>query len=143
MPVEKFHVSMSPDTYAELMRRADKGERSTQITRGLDRYYAILAAERRQLAKLLSDGEVAYLCDVFNGSAFWEPVSVRLAWANVEDALEDGYAQKWEIDGPALVTKIRMLDYAATVALVDAVEMWWQRVARGEQPHPTVAEVLG
>lgn len=143
MPVTKTSISLSPEAATRIQERSSTGERSGQISRSLERYFAIMAYERKQLAGQFSDGEIALICDVFNGSAFMEEISIRLAWASVQDGIEmDGLDRKWEIDGPALIDKVKTLTFAQTVALVDAVEVWWNRIAHGEQPEPTIAEVL-
>lgn len=70
---------------------------------------------------------------------------MRLIWASVQDAIELDSKDAYHgvEDGAALVAKLRGFGYVRLVALADAVEVWWQRVAGGEQPAPTVAEVLG
>lgn len=143
MPVEKTGVSFAPEIWAELERRGH-GNRSAIISRSLDRYFAVLAAYRQDLQTQFSDAEIALILDAFNGVAFWDITSVRLAWANVQDAIEmDSLDTKWGVNDPAgLVAKLKALDLARLVALVDAAEMWWHRVAQGERPKPIVAEVL-
>ena len=64
------------------------------------------------------------LCDVMNGTLH-QPYSVSLLWAEVSDALPDGYAEKWNIDGPALVEKLRALSPFECMAVADAVERAW------------------
>jgi len=130
MPVSKFSISLMPDVVASIETRGD--ERSTTINRCLGRYFAVLDDSRRKLAELLSDAEMGLILDVFNGTLFAEPFGIQLVDREVSDSLVDGYAEKWKCDGPALVKKLRGLDYVDQVALVDVVERWWNRVAAGE-----------
>ena len=130
MPVTKLSISLPPDLVAALDERGD--ERSGTLARHVARYLAILDGSRRRLAGLLSDSEIGLILDVLNGTRFADTISITMVHAEVEDSLEDGYAEKWECDGPALVTKLRALSYADSAALVDAVERWWNRVAAGE-----------
>lgn len=49
---------------------------------------------------------------------------------SLEAAVQDGIAlegldEKWSVDGHTLLTKLRGLNYAQTVALLDALERWW------------------
>jgi hypothetical protein len=88
--------------------------------RDLERYYDML---KRSLPRF-SQGEAMLLCDVLNG-VISMAYSVPLLWAQVSDALQDGYAEKWEIDGPALVEKLRKLTPFECMAVVDAVERVW------------------
>lgn len=136
MPVEKFSVSLMPDTYAQVERRAEPGGRSTAINHDLSRYYSLMAQARRRLRDMLSDDEAGLILDAFNGSLFRDDLSLRLAWATIQDAIEiDGLDAKWQVDGAALVSKVKQLDAAGVVALVDAAEMWWNRVGyHSEQP---------
>lgn len=137
MPVSKWTISFLPEVAEQIDKRADTtGERSMRVSRMLDRYFAVLQRCRQDLRKLLSDNEIALILDSLNGVAHYDTYSIQLTWAGVSDSIEmDELDRKWEIDGPALVAKLKVLDYAHTVALVDACEMWWNRVARGEQPE--------
>lgn len=139
MPVAKISISLSPEITAELVKRADTGERSGRIDEDLSRYYEALARSRKALRTQLSAGEVAAIVDICNGTLHQ---SSTLHWlhASMLDALDDGIAQKWEIDGEELVEKLRSLSYFETAALVDAAERYWQRVGKGEQPD--MAKVL-
>lgn len=134
MPVKKFSISLHPRVVAEVARRGD--ERSTVVNRNLERYFFLLDRGRRELSGVLSDMEMGMVLDVLNGTGFFEPFSIQILEADIADSLEDGYAEKWNVDGPALVEKIKGLDLWHTMALVDAVERWWERVSRGEQPQP-------
>lgn len=135
-PVQKFSISLPPKIVDALAIR--EGERSPIIASSLERYFEIL---RRELTSLrLSRGEMGMILDVLNGTAFSEPFSMQLLDAEIEDALQDSYAEKWEIDGPALVHKLRAASFAQKVAVIDAAERWWYRVGRGERPD--VAEAL-
>ncbi|RIH81888.1 hypothetical protein [Calidithermus roseus] len=95
----------------------------------LERYLYLVASELRDLAGQFSLAEVSLLADVVNG---WhiEPHTVGLLWAEVADALEEGYAEKWQVDGPVLVARLRNLTYGQTLALTDALQRWW---AQGER----------
>src|SRR5690606_1138331 len=98
MTVEKRSISFAPETWPELEKRAAGNALSTTLNRSLGRYFAVLAACRRTLCEQLSDDEIALICDAFNGIAFWDTVSVRLAWANIADAIEmDGLDKKWQV----------------------------------------------
>jgi hypothetical protein len=134
MPVNKYSVSLQPEIVSEINRR--EGERSTIINTSLDRYFAILSRARRSLAQIISDDEMALILDAINGIVHVDTISVQLVYAEIEDSLADGLAEKWSIDGPALVEKLRGLTYAENMALVDAGERWWKRVSDSENPTP-------
>jgi len=135
MSVSKFSVSLYPNVVEEIDRRldvVDAPNRSGVINKGLDRYFAVLDEERRALIDVLSDAEMGLILDVLNGTLFSESFSIQLVSREIRDSLVDGYAEKWNVDGPALVKKLVALTYPQCVALVDAVERWWNRVAAGE-----------
>lgn len=113
--------------------RRTPGQSAGEIARrDLDRYYAILAAE---LARLdLSEAEWSAVVDALNGSLL-DANTARLLWAEIDDALPDGLAGKWGIDGPALVGKLRTLSPAGAMAVVDTAERYWTAVSRGESPE--------
>ncbi len=137
MVVKKQSVSLLSEIVAQVEQRVDavRGGFSGTISECLARYFEALRRARAELRAVFSDGEVALLCDVLNGSLM-QSYSVPLLYAEVEDSLSDGYAEKWEVDGPALVAKLRGLSYIQCAALVDAVERWWgtadERPAWGE-----------
>lgn len=90
--------------------------------RDLERYYAVLDAELARVA--LSEPEAMAVVDALNGAAL-DAGSYRLFWASVSDALAEGLAGKWDIDGSALVAILRALSPAQAMAVIDAVERWW------------------
>lgn len=89
--------------------------------RDLDRYYDMLA---RSLPTF-TVAEASLICDALNGSLL-QPASAPLLWAEISDALDDGLAEKWGVDGPALVARLRLLTPFQALAVEDAVERWWR-----------------
>ena len=134
MPVQKFGISLLPEIVEQVEAR--DSQRSAALNKVLQRYFALMQQCRANLREQFSDNEVALILDVSNGTLFADTVSIRLLYANVEDGIQmDNLDTKWSVDGPALVRKVRELDAAHTTALVDAVEVWWERVGNGEQPQ--------
>jgi hypothetical protein len=106
---------------------------STALTRTVLRYVAILAHERRELRPHFSASECALILDACNGTAFMDAMSVRLLPDGVEDAIQ--YEQldaKWDVNGDALMAKLRSTTFAQRMALVDAIQRWWDAVQPGE-----------
>lgn len=135
--VKKLSISFDPLTLDQVDAR--EGGRSTVIGRDLERYYAGLDRARAELRQKLSGEEVALIIDLFNATA-WEPQSISYIWHEVEDGIRlDELDKKWKIDGPALIKKIKGLDYASCCALVDAAERFWAAVTAGEKPDPKKA----
>jgi hypothetical protein len=113
------------------------GTASAIVRRELERYYAALQWARRDLRGRFSGEEQGLVADVLNGTLIGDTASVPMLWAEIEDAVRlDPYAEKWHCDGPALVAKLKALTYTEACAFTDAVESFWARVGRGEQPDP-------
>jgi len=114
---------------------------SFSLSRLIGRYSYILYAHRAELHSKFSDNELSLILDSCNGVAFMEIVSMRLLWANIADGIDiDQLDDKWEVDGAALVDKLRSLSLMENIAMVDAIKCWWNRVGNGEQPE--YAEML-
>jgi hypothetical protein len=64
-------------------------------------------------------------------------------WALVRDEGKGGgYADKWKVDGEALVERLHSMSYMELLAVVDAVERFWQGSYRQEGPiGPRLREV--
>ncbi|WP_454255169.1 hypothetical protein [Pseudomonas sp. Marseille-Q8238] len=95
-----------------------------------DRYAEILRRER--VEKLFSDAEWNALRDMLNGTLS-EPAEVIRGSLNMgwEDSIEDGIAEKWDVDPRAMQQKLAALNYVQEVAIIEAVETWWRGQARG------------
>lgn len=123
-------ITLPPATLADLDAR---GPRSTVIARDLGRLYDLY---RRHMPEL-SRGEAMLICDALNGAATGEtPASLltQLLVPEVQDAVAlDHLDQKWEVDGSALVEKLKALGPVAILALIDAAERFWRAVGDGEE----------
>lgn len=128
----RMSITITEAVLSEIDARGE--ERSGVIDRDLGRYYEALRRTRRALRELLSEDELSLITDARNGTAMMDAGSVQMLAAEIEDSLEDGLADKWDVDGPDLVARLRGLPYIQCAALVDAVERHWERVGRGEQP---------
>lgn len=137
MPTQKFGITIMDNTMQEINKRYHTdGERSMVINRSLERYFDLLARTRRDLRRLFSDKEMGLILDALNGTAFFDTFGIYLIQHEIADAISmDALDHKWEIDGKALVEKMNALTDAQRLALVDAVQCWWDRVANGEQPE--------
>lgn len=134
MPVRKLSVSIHPVIMAEIEKRVEYENVSGTLNRCLDRYFALLARSLAEWRSQLSDEECALILDATNGTAFADTFSLSHLWAEIADAVDlDGLDRKWDVDGAALVGKIKTSGILGQTALIDASEQWWRRVANGEQ----------
>lgn len=147
MQVQRLSITMPSHTLEQVKaRQARPGEeqstdRSSVISKSLDRYFYALAAARRGLRSRFSKNELGLIIDVANGTLFASPCAIGFLEHEVAAALADGGAEKWHVDGPALHKKLAALTYCEKLALVDSVERWLNRNGRGEQP--ALEELLG
>lgn len=67
---------------------------------------------------------------------------INAEYPNLPDELQKYYHaldKKWKIKGPALVKKIKALDYISCCALIDACERFWAGVTAGKESDPKKA----
>lgn len=115
---------------AEITATVEDGLAELRQQRDLRRYRDIL---QRVLAALdLSIDEACCICDVLNGSgdfALYDPETDH--WPFVRAEIEDGIRlnktdEKWDVDGAALLQKLRGCEPVELLAIADAAERFWQ-----------------
>jgi hypothetical protein len=115
------------DKMAETLGPCGDGEflsLSGRINQVTERYAETL---RRAGLPEFSEAETNLLRDSLNGVLHDSADSVRGVWMGIEDSINlDGLDKKWEIDGPALVEKLKTLRYDQDLALIEAIEQWWR-----------------
>lgn len=121
---DKQGVSFSPALKSALGPIDDSITVSARVNAIGERYAEIM--RRAQIEKRFSEPEWNLLRDSLNG-CYHQPASqIRHLWHGIEDSIElDGLAEKWEVDGEALLAKLRDLAFVDEVAVVEAVERWW------------------
>lgn len=97
-----------------------EGALSQTAQRDLERYYALLKLS----LPAFSEAEASLIVDALNGSML-ESHSGHLLWAEIDDAVREGLAEKWGVAGPALVERLRALPPFAQYAVWEAAEVWW------------------
>ena len=141
MKTQRLSITIPAHTLAHVeARQARSGEeqsydRSAVIARSLDRYFYALNSARRGLRERFSAAEAGLILDVANGALFASPCAINFIEHEVAAGIIDGLAERWHVDGPALVKKLKALSYAEKLALIDAAERWLNRAGRGEQPQ--------
>jgi|GEM_PF-1448512 len=120
----RWTITVPPALADEITARAKGGrERSTTIARDLSRLYELYKLALREIP--LTTGEACLICDVLNGTLM-DVSSAAFLWAEVEDGIRlDGLGTKWNVDGAALVQRLKNLDRLTCLALVDAAERFW------------------
>lgn len=109
-------------------RASDARPTTTVVNAVADRYLEIV----RRCLPQLSRAEWLLCCDSLNGTITTDRAELlAVMWAGIADSIHlDNLADKWHVDGAALVARLRALSYPETVALVDTVERFWERTTR-------------
>ena len=82
----------------------------------------------RRHSPALTRGEWAAIFDTLNGT--WLAAEVgeidpaRYLWAEIAD--NPGVGEKWGVDQSALVSTLRALSYAESIAVAEAAQRFWQ-----------------
>lgn len=120
---ERIYVSMPLNLVAEVESRVGQKSRSDVVSRDLDRLYSLY---RRAIGSLdLTVQEASLLLDALNGSIY-DVATAPMLWAAVEDRISfDRLDEKWGVDGPALVEKLKALTDVQALAIIDAGERYW------------------
>ncbi|MDN5348540.1 MAG: hypothetical protein PWP65_2105 [Clostridia bacterium] len=125
----KIAIYLPDHLLTEVSSRGDN--RSGIISRDLERLYTLY---RRALAQVpLKVEEACLIVDALNGAKL-EADTARLLWAEIEDAINlDHLDEKWQVDGSALVQKLRQLTDTQALALIDAAERFWEAADVGQR----------
>jgi hypothetical protein len=126
--MERISITIPDDLLQRIDARANatseqaligkKGFRSQAISQALAKYFDGLEASQQRLQILLSSDEMNLVRESLKGKTI---DNVRLLWAYVSNFLETRIPLlKETVDGPALVQKIRDLDYMTLCALVES-----------------------
>ena len=120
MPAKRTSVYLTEATLAI----AGEGESlSGRLNQIVSRYDGLI---RRAMPEL-SRGEWCAIFDANNGvfPAFENAneQSFAMVWANVADA---GLDEKWKIKTPKLVDKLRQLEPAQKIAVIEAIQSFWE-----------------
>lgn len=108
---------------ARLVERSEAGRSPSQTAaRDLDRYYDLLTIALAQVD--LSPGEASLIVDTMNGTHI-DLTAAQMLHYEIADSLDDGLAEKWEIDGPGLAAKAGGWSLLTRMAICDAVERFW------------------
>lgn len=135
-------TTLPPEGPAGQLPEASEAARLSETARrDLQRYYVLLSTALARL--FLSVEEASLICDALNGT-WHQAETMSLAWASVSDAIEMGHLdEKWQVDGAALVEKLRRLSTGETFALVDAVERFWTGPYHQEGPIADQLRTVG
>lgn len=104
---------------------------SGRITIIVERYAAMIADHLPELTR----GEWCACMDVMNGmfTGMGDAIATKFLWASIDDACRmEGLADKWSIDGPALVKKLRDLDTAGAIAVAEVGRRFWARASSSD-----------
>lgn len=141
MPTLSFHTS-NDALQRQIEQRTPEGHsRSETIETALDNYFLLLAGARKTLKRTLTGEELYLLCDLLNGTLF-DAMTFRFGVDALRHELSDGVElngidKKWKVDAKALDKKLSHMTLTEMIALVDAVQSFWNKVSAGEEGSQT------
>jgi hypothetical protein len=128
-----------------LAERVEEG-RAMRSTSGVinsiaDRYGEVV---RRSMPSL-SQNEWMLIFDSLNGVILSDSAqSVAGLWGGIEDSIRlDGLDEKWQVNGPALVDRLRALSYPEQVAIADTAERFWAQFGNKDVQFTEALVALG
>ncbi len=138
----RISVYVGEQMLSALSNREREGEGLSGLVNSIvDRYWRCCERSMPEL-KL---GEWCCIFDALNGcwmQEFAESLPTYLI-AEVADHIKlNGAAQKWAINGEALLGKLVALDYAQAMAVWDAAERFW-RDKSNDPPGVLVPDIVG
>ena len=125
MTAQRKNVYFQPRTLAQLGEGESLSGRVAQV---IDRYAELVRRSRPE--DKFSEAERSAIIDACLSWAL-EPAAMIFGGVamEVDDAMRDGLASKWGIDGPALLDKLGSLNPGEQIALVDWIERQRARTA--------------
>lgn len=134
----KITIYLPDSLLPEILARGDN--RSGIISRDLERLYTLYS---RALATIPLQLNEAYLIvDALNGTLM-DANTAKLLWAEIEDSIKlDHLDKKWQVEGKALVEKIRNLNEIQSLAIIDAAERFWIEQREGEEAEKALCEIF-
>lgn len=117
----KLGIYMSEPLEALISGRQEMDSLSGRLSTVAERYAWIIEEHKPEL----TEAEWNACRDSLNGTFLKDMFTLKLVWANVDDADDDGLGEKWGIDAKALARRIREMKPAELVSLVESVEAWW------------------
>ncbi|MFD6401186.1 hypothetical protein [Nocardia sp. NPDC060249] len=128
------------DTNLAQRRHDDAVALGTVAATQLDCWFAFLATQLSTVR--LSRGQALCLCDVLNSTLIdqtWMHTPGDLLADELDDAAEDGFGEKWDIDLPELMALARSWHPGQGYAVLDAVQRFWNLDDRGDYDAALVA----
>lgn len=122
-------VYRHPEILAALEARATDADVSASewVRRIVVRYEEMVRRSRPEL----DERQWNLIRDALNGILILDQWSPAYVSAEIEDAIAlNRLDLKWEVDGPALLARLRALTYPQLVAIVDDAERFWANSTR-------------
>lgn len=102
-------------------------EFSTKVQEIIRDYSLILDRAQKGLRGQFTEAELNFLRDSLNGTVLMPELAYQPSLIlMIEDSDKlDGYGDKWAVDVPALVAKVKGLSEFECYALSKAIDAWW------------------
>ncbi len=121
-------------------REREGGSRSLLINQDLERLYTLYKRALKRIPLQLNEAKL--IADLLNATIS-DHFSANTLWAEIDDGIKfDRLDTKWEIDGPALIEKIKNLHEFDCMALIDAADRFWNRQNENIDEDDLIREVF-
>lgn len=121
-----------PQGILDLIERFPSGtkqplEFSTKVQEIIRDYSLLLDRAQKGLKALFTEAELNFLRDSLNGAVLMPELAYQPSLIlMIEDSDRlDGYGEKWQVDVPALVAKVKALSEFECYALSKSIDQWW------------------
>jgi hypothetical protein len=122
MATNQIQFRASEQMIAALQERSEVGKSPSLVAEEMIEAYLYLL--QVSLPKF-TENEAMLIVDAMNG-VLLDYHTASLLWANIDDAIRlDGLAEKWQVDGPTLVARVRSMTPFEQWAIYDAVRRAW------------------
>jgi hypothetical protein len=129
----KAEIYRTPPFDAAMARGiGETNNRSRRVAQVCERYLELL---KRAELPAFSEPEWMLMRDALDDTAQKPAMLIRGVWMGVDDIIRtEGAADKWGVDGPALIERLKGMSYLQEVALVEEIETWLAAGKRADAP---------
>lgn len=129
----------------EQLQKIHDDSKSFGVNHACEAYVSLRKFTLRDLHGKFTRDELGFLCDIQNATMFTpEYAGVRDLWiGNIEDADRlDGTGEKWGLDVPGLVKKIKGMPAAEVFFMQEEIERFWNVAGTYGSPNPSLEKFM-
>lgn len=126
-----------PEPILRVIEKTERNGLSGRLADIVERYGLIVELERRALESLFSETELNALTDAIWNTALGKgAVILGAVLAAFADSRHDGLYDRWGVDAPEVIRKLKGLSVGQEIALVELLERRRRSLGREEERFP-------